>query len=117
VEIDLLRTGHHMVAVPEWVARGREAYHYLCCVNRATPPRDLFDLYLRPLHQRLPRIRIPLADDDPDVPLDIQAGVARVHEAGSYRRRIDYTSACVPPLKPDDQRWASALLSKQPAED
>ena len=111
VEIDLLRTGHHVLAVPEWVARSRGPYDYLVCVNRAKPPRDLFDLYPRPLPQRLPRIRIPLADDDPDVRLDVQAAVAQVYEAGSYLQRIDYKSPCQPPLEAEDQTWANRLLA------
>ena len=85
VEIDLLRTGQHVLAVPEWVARGRVPYDYVVCANRAGGLRDLFDLYPRRLPERLPRIRVPLAGDDPDVPLDVQAGVERVYEAGSYR--------------------------------
>jgi hypothetical protein len=33
VEIDLLRTGPHVVAVPEWAARAHGPYEYLVCVN------------------------------------------------------------------------------------
>jgi hypothetical protein len=110
VEIDLLRTGQHVVAVPEWVARGRGPYHYLVCANRAGGVRDLFDLYPRGLRERLPRIRIPLAGDDPDVPLDLQAAIAKVHEAGSYRDRINYQAPCQPPLESDDQLWARDLV-------
>lgn len=113
VEIDLLRSGQHVLAVPEWAVRGRGPYDYLVCVNRAGGLRDLFDLYPRGLRDRLPRIRVPLAGDDPDVPLDIQAAVAHVHDAGSYRARIDYRSPCQPPLEPNDQTWASQL-SEQP---
>ena len=117
VEIDLLRTGEHVLAVPQWAARDRGPYHYLVCANRARPPRDLFDLYPRRLSQRLPRIRIPLAGDDPDVPLDVQAAIAQVYQAGSYRQRINYQNPCQPPLQSDDQQWANQLLSQQPASD
>ena len=113
VEIDLLRTGQHVVAVPERVARNHGPYDYLVCVNRAESRRDLFDLYPRRLEDRLPRIRIPLADDDADVPLDVQAAVAKVHDAGSYRDRIDYNSPCLPPLEAGKQEWANRLLSEQ----
>lgn len=117
VEIDLLRTGQHVLAVPERAARNHGPYDYLVCVNRAQPPRDLYDLYPRRLKDRLPRIRIPLADDDPDVPLDVQAAIAKVHEAGSYDDRIDYASACQPPLETEDQTWASRWHSEQTASD
>ncbi len=113
VEIDLLRAGQHVLAVPERVARGRRSYDYLVCVNRARGLRDLFDLYPRRLRERLPRIRIPLADEDPDIPLDLQAALARVHEAGSYRDRINYQSPCQPPLEAEDQTWADALVRSE----
>ena len=116
VEIDLLRTGRHVLAVPEWVARGRGPYDYLVCCNRAGGLRDLFDLYPRRLRERLPRIRIPLAGDDPDVPLDIQAALTRVYDAGSYRDRINYDSPSQPPLESDDQSWANQLPKERSAD-
>jgi len=111
VEIDLLRGGQHVASVPEWVARGRAEYDYLTCTNRAGGVRDRFELYPTRLRDRLPRIRIPLASGDPDVPLDLQAAVARVYEAGSYRDRINYESQCVPGLRDDDQAWAKQLVA------
>ena len=42
VEIDLLRTGPHVVAVPEWAARAHGPYDYLVCVNQAVGLRDRF---------------------------------------------------------------------------
>jgi Protein of unknown function (DUF4058) len=60
VEIDLLRTGPHVLAVAEWAAKVHGTYHYLTCVNRAKGERDEFDLYPRTLSQPLPRVRIPL---------------------------------------------------------
>ena len=110
-EIDLLRTGRHVLAVPEWAARGRGPCEYLVCTNRAQGRRDLFELYPCRLRERLPRIRIPLAHGDPDVPLDLQAAVTRVYDAGSYQARIDYGSPCQPPLEPEDQKWASQLAT------
>jgi hypothetical protein len=112
VEIDLLRTGQHVLAVPEWAARGEGAYHYLVCVNRAGPPRDLFDLYPRRLPERLPRIRVPLAAGDPDVVLDVQAVLAQTYEAGSYRERINYETPCRPSLAGEDQAWANQRLQE-----
>jgi Protein of unknown function (DUF4058) len=110
VEIDLLRTGSHVLAVPEWVARGQGNYDYLVSVNRAHSVRDRYELYLCPLQRRLPRIRIPLAEDDPDVLLDIQAVVQQTYEAGSYVDRLDYRSACRPPLSAETQQWVDQLV-------
>ncbi len=107
VEIDLLRTGPHVVAVPEWIARGKAAYDYLVCVNPTGGLRDRFELYPFRLRDRLPRIRVPLADDDPDVPLDLQAVLAHTYDAGSYRDRIRYDSPCQPPLVAEDKAWVA----------
>jgi hypothetical protein len=112
VEIDLLRTGAHVLAVPEWLARNSGAYHYLVSVNRAAGLRDRYELYLRRLPDRLPRIRVPLADGDPDVVLDVQAVVEQVYEAGRYRLRIDYSAPCRPPLSPEDQAWADEQIQR-----
>ena len=111
VEIDLLRLGPHVLAVPELAARERGTYDYLTCINRAEGLRDAYELYPRRLRERLPRIRIPLADGDPDVALDVQAVLAQTYDAGSYRDRIDYNHPCEPPLNPDDRAWAESLLS------
>ncbi|MBL8796613.1 MAG: DUF4058 family protein, partial [Planctomycetia bacterium] len=41
IEIDLLRWGPHVLAVPEWRVRALMAYTYLACINRA-PERKRF---------------------------------------------------------------------------
>lgn len=110
VEIDLLRAGPHVLAVPEWVARGQREYDYLASVNRATGVRDTFELYPRTLRERLPRVKIPLADPDPDVLLDVQAVVERNYAAGRYLERIDYDGPCRPKLSADDEAWARQTI-------
>ena len=40
----------------------------------------------------------------------IDSVLAQTYESGRYRRRIDYTKPCVPPLRPEDQAWADALI-------
>src|SRR5260370_5590707 len=85
IEIDLLRTGPHALAVPEEKARAQRHYDYLVSVNRAINSRGLFELYLRGIRQRLPKINVPLASGDPDVKLDLQAVLEHTYEAGSYR--------------------------------
>lgn len=112
VEIDLLRAGPHVLAVPEWAAREQATYDYLICVNRAREPRDRYELYPRGLRDRLPRVRIPLAGDDPDIPLNLQAVLAQTYEAGDFRDRIDYRKPCAPPLRPEDQTWAEGLIAE-----
>ncbi len=106
----MLRAGQHVLAVPEWAARGSGPCSYLICVNRAEGKRDRFEWYPRQLRQRLPRIRVPLGDGDPDVVLDVQAVLAQTYDAGSCRERLRYDRPCVPPLAVEDQAWADELI-------
>jgi hypothetical protein len=110
VEVDLLRTGLHGTAVPEWIARGKGPYDSIVAVNRAGGPRDLFELYLRRLRERLPRVRIPLAAGDRDVVLDVQAVLEQTYDAGSYGARVNYAQPCRPALSPEDQAWADEVV-------
>jgi hypothetical protein len=112
VEIDLLRTGPHVLVVPEWAARGKAAYDYLACVNRAGETRRDFELYPRRLPQRLPRMLIPLSIGDSDVLLDLQAVLNQTYEAGSYRDTLNYDAPCVPPLSPADQAWSNERIQQ-----
>jgi len=110
VEIDLLRTGNHVLAMPEVYARGEGEYDYLVAVNRAQKLRDQYELYLCSLRRPLPKIRIPLVADVPDVTLDLQAVVTQLYEQGEYQDRFDYTSPCRPPLARTDRSWANKLV-------
>ena len=110
VEIDLLRNGRHVVAIPHWRVKPFEPFDSLCCVCR-WPSRNRFELYPRTLRQRLPRVRIPLADDDPDATLDVQAAVEEVYAEGRYARRVRYDEPCRPRLSPVDQVWADERIA------
>jgi hypothetical protein len=110
IEIDLLRRGNHVLSIPEWRARQEQPYDYLVCVNR-WPRRNQFALYPRRLRERLPRIKVPLAEPDPDVPLDIQAALEQVYWEGRFMRRVRYDEPCDPPLSESDQQWATELWS------
>jgi hypothetical protein len=114
VEIDLLRYGPHVLAVPEYGTRMRFTYDYLTSVSRAAAGRRRFEVYPRRLDQRLPRIRVPLAADDGDTVLDVQAVVERAYEQGAYRDWIDYSAPCDPPLTPGQQEWATRLIASAP---
>ena len=110
VEIDLLRQGPHILAVPELMAIEWTTYDYLTCVSRSEDMRDGFELYPSHLRARLPRVRIPLTDDDPDVVLDVQAVLSQAYEAGNYRAMIDYTRPCLPSLGVQDTAWTQGLI-------
>jgi hypothetical protein len=110
IEIDLLRNGRHVVCVPEWRVEFLEPFDFLCCVNR-WPFRNRYELYARTLRERLPRLNIPLADEDPDVTLDLQSALEQVYVEGRYGRRIRYDQPCEPPLSSKDQAWADEQIA------
>jgi hypothetical protein len=110
VEIDLHRQGRHVMSIPGWRAERLPLHDYLACVSR-WPQRKRFELYYWKLRDRLPEIRIPLAEPDPDVLLDLQAGLEHVYHAGRYAKRVRYGEPCDPPLSPEDQQWASKRIT------
>jgi len=45
--------------------------------------------------------------------LDLQGLIDQCYRNGGYDEDIDYKAEPVPPLDPDDARWADALLRKK----
>jgi hypothetical protein len=116
VEIDLLRDGAYVLAPPlelVKIAVGKE-WHYLISIHRATEPHRFY-LYALTVQQRLPRIFIPLAPDDPKVAvLDLQAVIDRCYEAGAYDDVIDYSQEPPPPsFSPEVMSWIDTLLKEK----
>ena len=108
VEIDLLRTGPRVLAVPPRRLPPSHRTTYQVCVHRGWQPHR-FEVYRVPLRALLPTIRIPLREADPDARLDLQALVGQCYANGRYDD-IDYKVDPVPPLDPDDAAWADHLL-------
>lgn len=106
VEVDLLREGERMLSIPGWRLQQFGLFHYVVCVNR-WPRRNRFEVYPRTLEERLPRIAVPLAAPDPDIPLDIQAALEQVFLEGRYERRLRYDEPCEPALEGQLQQWAN----------
>jgi hypothetical protein len=109
LEIDLLRGGEHTVAAPrpELVRHG--VWDYLACLHRAHdgPTWQIWPLHLR---ERLPSVRVPLANGDPDVLLPLQPALERMYDEGAFARLIDYSREPEPPLNADHAVWARELL-------
>ena len=108
VEIDLLRAGRRILAVPPARVPPSHRTPYAVCVSRAQRP-GTFELYRAPLREPLPAIAVPLRDGDPDAPLDLQALIDRSYENGRYDD-IDYGREPDPPLDPEDAAWTAELL-------
>jgi hypothetical protein len=109
VEIDLLRAGPYILAIPEEDLPDDYLRPYRIAVTRMQPPRR--EAYRVALRERLPAIRIPLRPTDADVHLDIQALIDKSYEQGDYAD-IDYSRGLIPPLSEDDATWANTLTKQ-----
>jgi len=104
VEIDLLRRGQRMPMLDRWpdspytllVAQAKKAQ--LC---RVWPAH-----FQRPL----PRLLVPLAKPDPDVPLDLQPMIDAIYQRSRYERSIDYSKPSIPPLDAAETAWLEHQL-------
>jgi Protein of unknown function (DUF4058) len=112
VEIDLNRFGTHVLAFPLAHIKPRFRTAYMACVRR-TVRRDKAEVYLMPLWERLPVVKIPLRPGDADVPLDLQALVAQCYRNGGYEGTLNYAADPDPPLLGGDKEWADEWLDKK----
>jgi hypothetical protein len=112
LEIDLLRGTAHAVAAPQAHCQRRGRWDYLVSLHRGGTG-DRYEVWARTVRQRLPRVVVPLARDDPDVVLDLQAVLDRCYDEGAYARRVDYRRDPPLPLAGDDTAWAATLLKEK----
>lgn len=111
LEIDLLRQGAYTTAAPLGPLQSRARWNYLVSLHRGG--RRSFQVWPVTLRQRLPRVRVPLADKDADLVLDVQEMLNQCYDAGHYDRQLDYRRAPVVPLEPTDADWTDALLRER----
>jgi hypothetical protein len=106
VEIDLLRDGERSLEIKPDEVHGKIAdvsrWHYVVTVTRR--PRYC-EYYPATVRERLPRVGIPLADDDPDVTLDLQAAFSRCWEAGPYPELLHYDQPPPGTFSAEDSAW------------
>jgi hypothetical protein len=109
VEVDLIRRGKPVVALPFETIAEQGPWDYLVNTVRI-PPTD-YEFYPIRLTQRLPRILLPLKTGEPDIVLDLQRLLDEAYETGAFADRIDYTPSPVAPLADDDATWIEQLLT------
>ncbi len=114
VELDLLRGSQRLLPYPD-LAEGvhQLACDYLVCINRQRDRLDNgmdYTLYPISLRESLPCLPIPLAQDAPDIPLDLQMAIQEIDRRALYNRMIEYSRPPEPPLSPEDMIWVQALL-------
>jgi Protein of unknown function (DUF4058) len=112
IEIELLRYGEHTVAAPRGSLIARGGWDYLVCLHRGGQ-RGRYEVWAMTLRQRLPRIRVTLADGEPDIVLDVQTVFDRCYDEGAYARRLDYRREPLLPLSETDRPWAATLLHER----
>jgi hypothetical protein len=109
VEIDLLRDGAPTVCAPLAGLLTLARWDYLVAVSRAKK-RWQVETYAVTLRDRLPRVKVPLREPDPDVPLDLPGLFAKTYENSAYSVRLDYRQPPAVPLREADAQWAEELL-------
>ncbi len=109
VEIDLVLQG---ASVHDFSRESLPAWDYSVVVSR-TPRPEQYELYTATIDKRLPRFRMPLAPDDRDTVVDLQAVVHRVHEQGDFDQRIDYQRGPAVPLTDEQRQWIDHRLKEQ----
>jgi hypothetical protein len=107
VELDLLRVGERLPTVEP--LQSGDYYAFVC--RRARIPK--VDVYSWTLRQPMPRIPVPLDEDDPDVPLDLQTVFDSTYDRAGYDYRLDYSRRLVPSLDDASTRWLQEQLIKK----
>ena len=108
VEIDLIRQGSFVVAIPEVLVPGHCRTPYIICIRRANRQSEA-ELIRVPLQESLPNVAIPLRPTDADIVLQLQPLLDGCYRRGRYAS-LDYTRSLTPELNTADQTWTAALL-------
>lgn len=111
VEVDLVLQGKPTLT---YSRDGLPEYDYAVTVTRATAP-DRYEIYTATLAKRLPKFKVPLAPDDKDTLLDLQAAFSRAYDLGSFAAQIDYKGPPPPDVPLDDaqRKWIDETLKQQ----
>lgn len=112
LEIDLLRTGQRSLPPDgEVLVPASPDFDYLISLHKAGQG-SVADLWSVRLPHRLPRLRLPLADEETFVPLDLQTVVNRACSEGGIAKKLlrSYKLPPNPPLNANDAAWSDALL-------
>jgi hypothetical protein len=104
VEIDLLRAGERFpVGCP---LPSMPYFVFLSRVNQR-PEAAAWPIALA---APLPVVPIPLDAGDPDVALDLQAALSKLHDEMGYDLSVNYTRPPPGPLAPDEAVWVDERL-------
>lgn len=110
VELDLVLQGKPTLSFSR---DGLPEFDYAVTVTRASAP-ERYEIYTSTLAKRLPKFKLPLAQDDRDTMLDLQAAFARAFDMGNFASLIDYRSPPPPdvPLSDSSREWLDTTLKQ-----
>lgn len=106
IEIDLVLDGQRM---HDFSRENLPHWDYNVVVTRAPRP-DQFELYTANLDKRLPRFKLPLATDDRDLVVDLQAVLHRVYDQGDFGSSVDYQRDPATKLSAEQKTWLDKFL-------
>jgi Protein of unknown function (DUF4058) len=106
VEIDLLRGG---APTPVKAPPPQTDYRIVICRAKRAKSAELFAFSWR---TPVPPINIPLLAGDPEPVLDLISVLHALIERARYDLVIDYQQPPQPPLRPEDESWAAALIAR-----
>ena len=115
VEIDLLRCGEFVMAMPEEEWPLIHLAPYKICIRRLNRPWVAAGIGIQ-LEDKLPSIAIPLRKHDRDVVLELQPIMDACYRDGRYYT-IDYRRALNPPLSAEESKWAEVLIQQKSGKD
>jgi hypothetical protein len=108
VEIDLLREGEPTVRISADKMNSLRPRHYLVAVTRRRPSRQ--EVYPISLERRLPRVAIPLTENDRDATVDLQTVFTRCWDEGPYPELLRYQSDPPGAIGTEDLAWCREVL-------
>jgi predicted transcriptional regulator len=109
VEVDLVLQG---AALFDYSREGLPAWDYAVFVSRAAQP-DRYEIFAASLPKRLPKFRLPLAADDRDTVIDLQAAFARAFDQGDFAKQINYDLDPATKLGDENRDWLRQRLTEQ----
>ncbi len=107
VEIDLLRGGQRLPTVEP--LQPADYYAFVCRTERL--PK--VDVYAWTLRHPLPPIPVPLAEEDPDVTLELQTALDTTYDRAGYDYSLNYDRDIIPPVGQAEEAWIRAALHSE----
>lgn len=108
VEIDLVRSGEFVLAMPESYWPTRHEAPYKVCIRRVDRPSIAAGIGIQ-WDERLPNIPIPLRPGERNAVLELQPILDDCYRDGRYHT-INYREAIQPPLIPEQVSWLETQL-------